>query len=80
MKIYHLVDEEDIKFEVNKIIDFSESRKLKQVLKLRDIDWSHVHITNRAVTFDGDSYNLKSNLTTKLTIPTNYYGEKENYS
>ena len=48
------------------IFDFSGSNKLKQVLRLRDIDWSHVHITRRAITFDGDTYNLKSNLTILL--------------
>jgi hypothetical protein len=42
MKIYHLVNEEDIKFTIDNITDFSESGKLKQIIKLRDTDWSHV--------------------------------------
>ena len=42
MKIYHLVNEEDMKFLIENIIDFSESGKLKQIHKLRDTDWSHV--------------------------------------
>ena len=58
MKIWVLEDEEDIKFQVKEVIDFTESRKLKQVIKLRDTDWSHVQITHRAITFDGDTYNL----------------------
>ena len=42
MKIFHLVNEDDIKFTVKSVTDFSESGKLKQVHKLRDTDWSHV--------------------------------------
>ena len=42
MKIHHLEDEDGIKFVTKRIIDFSESGKLKQVYKLRDTDWSHV--------------------------------------
>ena len=75
MKIYHLVNEEDIKFTIENITDFSESGKLKQIIKLRDTDWSHVQITQRALTFDGDTYNLKSHLENKLAIPKHYYGE-----
>ena len=74
MKIHHLEDEDDIKFTVKKVIDFSGSKKLKQVLKLRDIDWSHVHLTERALTFDGDTHNLVSNLASDLKIPKNYFG------
>ena len=75
MKIYHLVNEEDIKFTIESITDFSESGKLKQIIKLRETDWSHVQITQRALTFDGDTYNLKSHLENKLAIPKLYYGE-----
>ena len=76
MKIHHLEDEDGIKFVTKKIIDFSESGKLKQVIKLRDTDWSHVQITSRALTFDGDTYNLDSHLSNKLAIPKHFYGEK----
>ena len=69
MKIHHLEDEDDIRFTVKRVIDFSGSKKLKQVLRLRDIDWSHVHITERALTFDGDTHNLVSNLTSPLENP-----------
>ena len=69
MKIHHLEDEDDIKFTVKRVIDFSSSKKLKQVLKLRDIDWSHVYLTERALTFEGDTHNLVSNLTSTLQIP-----------
>ena len=35
-----------------------------------------MQITQRAITFDGDTYNLKSNNSSKLSIPKHYYGEK----
>ena len=77
MKIYHLENEDGIKFHVKDVLDFTESNKLKQVLRLRDTDWSHVHITRRAITFDGDTYNLRSQLTSPLTIPKAYFGEDD---
>lgn len=77
MKIYHIEDEDGMKFHIKNTFDFTGSNKLKQVLRLRDIDWSHVHITRRAITFDGDTYNLKSNLTSPLIIPKSYFGEKD---
>ena len=76
MKIYHLEDEDDIKMKVKRVIDFSESKKLKQVYKLRETDWSHVQITGRAITFDGDTYNLNSHHTHSLTIPKQFFGER----
>ena len=76
MKIYHLEDEDEIKFIVKKVTDFSDSRKHKQVKKLRDTDWSHVQITSRAITFDGDTYNLTSHHSHELTIPKYYFGER----
>ena len=36
-----------------------------------------MQITRRAITFDGDTYNLKSNNSKKLSIPKHYYGENK---
>ena len=76
MKIYHLQDEDGIKFRVKELLDFSKSKKLKQVLRLRDIDWSHVHITHRAITFDGETHNLNSILASPLSKPKSYFGAR----
>ena len=76
MKIYRLEDDDGIKFVVKEVIDFSGHGKLKEVLKLREVDWSHVHITRRALTFDGDTYNLNTELSVPMTIPKAFYGER----
>ena len=41
---------------------------------LRDSDWSSVHITERAISFDGRTYNLKTDFSYDMPIPKNYYG------
>ena len=35
-----------------------------------------MHITERALTFDGVTYSLQTNLSWKLNLPKVYYGEK----
>ena len=57
-KIYHVVDEDGVKFVEDRVIDFSMHDKLRDVTKLSEQDWSHVHITSRALTFDGVTYSL----------------------
>ena len=74
MKIYRLEDEDGIKFEVAEVIDFSGHGKLKEVTLLRDNDWSHVHITRRALSFSGQTYNLNTLLEKPVKIPKSYYG------
>ena len=67
-------DDDIPKFAVREVIDFSAHEKLKEIVKLRDNDWTHVHITRRALTFDGDTYNLNTELSRPMTIPKDYYG------
>ena len=57
---------------MKEVIDFSDHEKLKEIKKLRDNDWSHVHITRRALTFDGETYNLNTELSVEMTIPKEY--------
>ena len=44
-KIFYLVNENNIRFEVKKIIDFSPHNKLKDVTEMVLNDWQHVHVT-----------------------------------
>lgn len=44
-KIYKLVNEDGIRFEVKKVIDFSRHNKLQEINALRDNEWAHVHVT-----------------------------------
>ena len=57
-KIHRIVDEDGIKFIDEITIDFSMHNSLREVSKLRQQDWSHVHISARSLTFDGDTYSL----------------------
>ena len=76
-KILHIVEEDTGKFKVKEVIDFSLHVKRRDFARLRDQDWSHVHITKRALTFDGVIYNLKTGLTFKMGLPKTYFGERE---
>ena len=49
--------------------------KLKDITNLSDQDWSHVHITERALTFDGTTYSLKTDLSAEMELPKLYFGE-----
>ena len=73
-KIYHVVDEDGVKFNEDKIIDFSMHDKLRDVNKLSKQHWSHVHITSRALTFDGEIYSLQTDLSSEIGIPESYFG------
>ena len=44
-KIFFLVNENNIRFEVKKIVDFSPHNKLKDVTEMVLNDWQHVHVT-----------------------------------
>lgn len=61
-KIYFLKNEDNVRFEVKKVIDFSRHKKAQEIDALRDNDWSHVHITQRTLTMGGVTYNLNTNL------------------
>ena len=60
-KIYLLQNNDNIRFVVTKIIDFSHHNSLQQITALRDTDWAHVHVTERTLTFDEYTYNLANN-------------------
>ena len=59
------------------VIDFSLHVKRRDFARLRDQDWSHVHITKRALTFDGVIYSLQTGLSFKMELPKSYFGEVE---
>ena len=44
-KIYHIKNEDNVKFVTKRVIDFSHHEKLQEINSLRDNDWSHVHVT-----------------------------------
>ena len=76
-KIHHIVDEDGVRFSEDRIIDFSIHNKLRDVTRLRDQDWSHVHISERALTFDGVTYSLQTDLSQEVELPEKYFGEAE---
>ena len=59
-KIYHLVSEDDLDFEINNMIDFSPHNKRAKIYELMENDWAHVHISARTLTFGDRTYNFKS--------------------
>ena len=59
-KIFYLVNEDDVRFVVKNVLDFSRHKKMKQITALRENDWSHVHITHRTISFGDYTYNLHS--------------------
>ena len=68
-KIFHLLNEDGIRFDLKKIIDFSHHDKLAEVNALRDNDWEHVHVTERTLTFSNTTYNLDSQLSFDINVP-----------
>ena len=73
-KIYSIVNEDTIRFEVKHVYDFSRHEKLAEITALRDAEWTHVHMTHRTLTFGDYTYNLNSDLNFKLTVPSNFFG------
>ena len=75
-RIYHIVNEDNTRFKVKKQIDFTKHEIFKEITNLRDIDWAHVFVSNKSLTFDGNTYNLDTYLVKEFTIPSSYFGEK----
>ena len=48
---------------------------LKEINNLRDNDWAHVHVTKRTLTFGDKTFNLNSQLSMDITVPSLTYGE-----
>ncbi len=61
-KIYLLKNEDNVRFNCIKVIDFSRHKKAQEIYELRDNDWAHVHITKRTLTMGGTTYNLNTSL------------------
>ena len=76
-KIYKLKNEDGVRFVVDKTIDFSHHKQLKEINALRDNDWAHVHITDRTLSFNDTTYNLNSELSIDITVPKLVYGEEK---
>ena len=74
-KIYLLSNEEEVRFTVKKMVDFSKHNLLKEVSALRDNDWAHVHVTDRSLSIGEVCYNLNSDLSVPITVPEHYFGE-----
>ena len=79
-KIYLLRNEDGIRFQLKKTLDFSHHKKVKEIAALRDNDWAHVHINERALSFDDSTYNFNSDLNIDITVPKYPYGEVKRYS
>ena len=74
-KIYLVKNEDGVRFNVKKVIDFAPHEKIREVNALRDNDWSHVHITERTLSFGDSTYNLNSKLEIPITVPKLFFGE-----
>ena len=76
--IYQIKNENDVRFELRKTIDFSHHKKLSEVNTLLHNDWARVHISERSITFGGTTYNFQNHLSIDVKIPSVYFGtEKE---
>ena len=63
----------------DKVIDFSHHDIRREILKLRDYDWVHCHITDKAITIGGKTYSLDTDLSYSCDkdVPELYFGETE---
>ena len=61
-KIYLIRNEDDLVFVCTKIIDFSFCQIIKEVNRLKDIDWSHIHVTENTLSLGKKTYNLNTKL------------------
>lgn len=68
-------NENEVRFNVKKMIDFSSHNLLKEINALRDNDWAHVHVTDRTLSFGETCYNLNSSLVEPICVPKHYFGE-----
>ena len=76
-KIYLLRNDLDDKFVAKKVIDFSHHNILQEVNDMRDNDWSHVHVTERTLTFGETTYNLETELKLQFTVPKYFFGQEK---
>ena len=75
-KIYLLNSDESGRLVAKKTVSFKPHEKLDKIVALRETDWSHVHITERALTMGSTTYNLNTELAINLKLPKNYFGDK----
>ena len=47
----------------------------KEINELRDTDWVHIHISERALSFGGVTYNFNSKTHSAISVPDTYFGE-----
>ena len=66
--------DDDIKFEIKKVTDFSQHNLSKQINELMFNPWAHCAITERTITFKDMTYNLNTELNTPFTYPSHYFG------
>ena len=73
-KIYLLNSNESGNLIVKKTVSFKPHEKFDKIVALRETDWSHVHITERALTMGNTTYNLNTELAINLKLPNHYFG------
>ena len=76
-KIYHIVNEDDLDFEVKNVIDFSGHKKRSELNSLRDQEWTHVHISERTLSFGDRTYNFNSLISVEIQVPQSFFGEEK---
>ena len=74
-KIYHIKNEDNVRFVISKTIDFSHHDQLRKINDLRDNDWQHVHITDRTLSFGDMTYNLENKLSIQISVPHYFFGQ-----
>lgn len=73
-KIYFVVNENNIRYELKRTIDFAPHNKLKDVTEMVYNDWQHVHVTKKTLAFGQKIYNLDSTLVIDNKVPKRYLG------
>ena len=75
-KIHKILDADSLPFPVIQSIDFRDESDSKVISTLKKSPWSHAHITDKSVTYDGVIHNLKTDKTCILAPPQIYFGLK----
>ena len=75
-KIYWITNEDSVRFNVKKIIDFSPHKKGAEIYALKQNDWAHVHLSERSLTMDNSMYNLNTELMADIKLPKDYFGKE----
>ena len=75
-KIYLLKTNDLSEFVITRTIDFSHHNILQDIKALQRSDWVRLHMTERALTICNRTYCLENNLSYKVQVPNNYFGQE----